>query len=490
MNDSFKKDLTRMLILVVGSIALCRFSQGLFVVALGCASFVFALSGKLDKLLVLYFLVPFLTIINGAILPKGVMFAYGARLTILMNMGLLLLRGVSSNRAERLPLGAIYAFLFASAISSIGGWCPLISYLKLISFALFISSLYLGSSLIADNFKAQNMMRALFMSATIMIVWGSLLTLPFPAIGYMTVQAYIAVGMSEAEAIAAMGNATALICGITSHSQTLGPLLSCSLGFLLCDMLFVQRKATSVHLLTFLAALPLLYLTRSRAALFSFIVMISTIMFVAMPKFRISAKLKSHVRSIFRILIFIALVASIVGEIKSDAITKWLRKVDNVDSDRRELSEAVTESRQGSIEANMYDFRQNPFLGMGFQVDYNTMVNYQSGHGSLISAPIEKGLLPLMILGESGVVGAIVFVCFLFSFFGACARKRYYVTASLFIVYLSTNMAEASFFSPLGAGGTEWLITALGGFTIDQIIKRDSRFDGAYIAMRAPYYYG
>lgn len=89
----------------------------------------------------------------------------------------------------------------------------------------------------------------------------------------------------------------------------------------------------------------------------------------------------------------------------------------------------------------------------------------------IFSAPVEKSIVPLMILGETGIVGAVVFIIFLIVFYGTCKRKCYFVTASLFTVYLATNMAEATIFSPSGPGGVLWMICVSGGFVIDMLVK-------------------
>ena len=161
------------------------------------------------------------------------------------------------------------------------------------------------------------------------------------------------------------------------------------------------------------------------------------------------------------------LAVSIIGEIHSGTITRWLRKQQDTASDDRNLGAAITESRQGLIAENMRDFRRNRLLGSGFQVAHYTRERFNAGRATLFSASVEKGLLPLMILGETGILGACAFSLFLFVFYLTCRRKKYTATATLFTVYLSTNMAEATFFAPSGGGGTLWILMVVGGFVID-----------------------
>ena len=52
-----------------------------------------------------------------------------------------------------------------------------------------------------------------------------------------------------------------------------------------------------------------------------------------------------------------------------------------------------------------------------------------------------------------------------------------YVTASLFTVLLATNMGEATFFSPGGAGGLLWTISIIGGYCIDMRLMRANHWE-------------
>ena len=108
-------------------------------------------------------------------------------------------------------------------------------------------------------------------------------------------------------------------------------------------------------------------------------------------------------------------------------------------------------------------------LGKGFQVMLEHKQWYREGRISLLYAPIEKGVLPTMILGETGIVGAIVFAFFVLHFIASCSRRHYMGLLSLFAVLIASNMGEASFFSPSGQGGVMWVVVAIGGFCCDMI---------------------
>ena len=130
------------------------------------------------------------------------------------------------------------------------------------------------------------------------------------------------------------------------------------------------------------------------------------------------------------------------------------------------------------MEMSLNEFRRNPLLGSGFQVAEYTRDRMGRSPGLILSSPIEKGILPMMVLGETGIIGEIVFLIFLGGFWAVCSRRHYYVTLTTFSVFLMTNMGEATFFSPGGGGGIMWMVCVVGGFTIDTtILYRRNLFD-------------
>ena len=111
---------------------------------------------------------------------------------------------------------------------------------------------------------------------------------------------------------------------------------------------------------------------------------------------------------------------------------------------------------------------------------------YRKSNGLVLSASIEKGVLPTMVLGETGILGCITFAFFLITFYFTCNRKRLYVTATMFTLLLISNMGEATFFSPGGAGGVLWMLTVLGGFVIDTVLLYERNSEMAARARPGP----
>ena len=94
--------------------------------------------------------------------------------------------------------------------------------------------------------------------------------------------------------------------------------------------------------------------------------------------------------------------------------------------------------------------------------------------GELVfTAPIEKGVLPVMVLGETGIVGSIFFAFFVLSFLVTCMSRKLYITLTMFLLLLASNMGEATFFSPGGIGGVLYMISLVGGFALDSVLKSE-----------------
>ena len=262
-----------------------------------------------------------------------------------------------------------------------------------------------------------------------------------------------------------------LFSGITSHSQFLGPCLTCIGGWVACDMLFVERRLRLLHVLL-LAPIPIMIaMTRSRIGALTFCMLVVLLSAYCLPRIHILEKERLRIRAMLHAFIALFILILVVVEIRQGTVSRLLRKTNDLSEDQRTLMEALTGSRQGKIRECIHDFRKNPLWGMGFQVVEDHPHLYQQGQISLFSAPIEKGILPVMVLGETGLFGLATFLLFLFMFYHDASQKGYTATLTLFSVLLGTNMAEATFFSPSGAGGTFWMFTVGGGFIIDMAIK-------------------
>ncbi len=427
-----------------------------------------AASQKMGKSICVYFLISFLPGVNLMLMPRYGQYAVISRLSMIIITGALILGSRGRGGRHRIPLEPLFLYLAVALVSSMFGYFPIVSYLKIVNFLLFIVGIYIGTQNINRRIQDITMIRHMILAIILLFTYGSLVVLPFPSIAYFTSLQYILMEYGTAYANSYFNDASGikLFSGVSAHSQLLGPTLACASGWLLCDMWFVKKRLSAFHL-ALLAPIPFIcYMTRSRLALLVLVISLVTTTLFCMPKAKVSVKTKKTFYAMAILSTVLIIVFSAMAEVKNRSFSRWIRKTES-SSDERSLSEAIKSSRMGAISLNMNDFYKNPLWGTGFQVSPDMRQRYAQGRVSLFSASIEKGLLPFMVLGETGLLGAIVFAIFLFNFYITCHRKNYLATATLFTLFLATNMAEASFFAPSGLGGILWTLAVVGGFVID-----------------------
>lgn len=470
-------------------VALARVSRGFILPVMTLLGMMWAFKGEFGKALSLYSMLLLMVVLNTNILPKlGMMYTMGLRFGPLLIGLTLAIHGAMVTSRQALPLGMILLFLLVATFSSVGGWCPEVSYLKLINFLIFFLGIWLGTKGLQQDTQGVTILRATLLALATFLIAGSAVLLPFPGISTLNALSL----MSEVEDVAMRNEimreiidtgGMALFCGVTSHSQALSPLLVCAFAWIMSDLLFVEGRFRWLHIVLLVLALPLLYLTRSRVAFLSVITVLCVVYFYLPRKLALDRKVKRWLGHILLVGGVALIAASGISEARSNAISRWLRKTDDVKADQRSLSEAFTASRQGLIEMCMDDFRKSPMLGMGFQVAEYTREYARQHKGLVLSSPIEKGVIPVMVLGEAGLVGAVVFVMFVLAFYAGCTHKKLYISWSMMVVFLAINMGEATFFSPGGCGGIEWMILIVGGYALDLMLAARQRIAVEYESM-------
>ena len=465
-----------LLLLTVLAIALCRVTNGYFTPVIALIGVLCAFANQLGWALVIFVLMPFFVILNPLLFPKeNVVVGYSLRFAPLLIGFILALRGASREGHHRLPFFWIIPFLMAAVISSIDGWAPFVSFLKLVNFVMFLFGIWFGTQNLQHRPKDVFLLRCFFFALSALLVLGSIAVMPVPSIAYGTSLRYamaeggVELANDKFLELQAKGAKT-LFCGITNHSQALAPLLVCTLIWTLCDMLFVERRFRWGHVLLLGLTLPLLYLTRSRVALVSFLFAGCIVVFYTARRIRLPPLVRRHLGHGMLVAGGGVVILAVIAQIRGGILSEWIRKTSDVEADKRTLSEALTASRKGLMEYSLYEFRRSPFVGSGFQVAEYTQDYIQGTKGLVISASVEKGVLPVMVLGETGILGSVLFLLFIFTFYGICARHQYYITISMFSVFLMTNMGEATFFSPGGTGGILWMICVVGGFSLDTFL--------------------
>lgn len=478
----------RMVVILVLAIALCRVTRGYIMPVFTLVGVCMALSNALGWSLVAFVMMPFFAILNPGITgASSSLWGLSIRLGPYLIGLILAMRGASRQGRHKLPLIGMVPFLGAAVISSVDGWVPSVSLVKLLNFSVFLLGIWFGTQNLQDRPKDVLLLRSFFLAMACLLVFGSIPTMAVPSIGYATSMNWF---MSEgAEYVNEMfremqaASRITLFCGITNHSQTLAPLLAVTVGWVLCDMLLLERRFCKLHLSIVVFALPLTYMTRSRVGLVSLVAALYMSAFYAIRKVQLPTQLRGRIRQGVMVGGVLIVAVAVIAQLSTGAMSRWMRKSEKGVDDQRSLGEAMTSSRMGSIEDSLYEFRRNPLFGSGFQVAEYTRDLVAVNKGFVLSAPIEKGLAPVMVLGETGILGEGCFIIFLVTFCGTCLRRKYIATLSLFTVMFVTNMGEATFFSPGGTGGILWVVSVVGGFVIDTYLLYRRQLEQQWASM-------
>ena len=483
--NKFHKDVLKALVIICVILGLCRVTMGGMAVVVALLGAGFALTRKPGYLAFCYVMFPFFTVFNRAIVGISPVFLMTARLGNLIMIAAMMLTGAGfAGRArEKLPIGWMFAYCVVACISSIDGWMPLISYLKIAQFVLFLIGLLFVTRLLQQSDEGLYQLRCVFMAMSIIFLWGSLVSRLVPSVGFsMAITNLANYGIEVAGEELVESEGMVLFNGMTCHSQMLAPAVAIMASWVLCDMLLVEKRFSILHGFVLSAAPLLLYLSRSRGGLLDIVAVMFTVLFVCVPRAKLAHAVKNRLVQMLLLASLILIGIAVVGQIRNKTISKWLRKTEDVGGDTRSLKEAFTGSRQALIEYNLSDFKLNPLFGKGFQVMRGMEQAYRAKMITWYSASIEKGVTPYVILGETGLVGAGVFLIFLCVFYGTCLKRRYLALLTMFTCNLVANLADSTLFSPGGLGGFLWITSCIGGFGIDIMALRMARhpFDAGF----------
>lgn len=483
LRDRFTKDVAKTVITLALAILACRFSRGYFSVVIVALGLIWAFQDKVSLAFACFVLCPYMVVMNPFILPKTGIMGLSLRFGPLL-MGLLLALS-SARRPGRhmIPLAGLFLYFVCAFVSSIGGYCFRISMLKLVNQAVYLIAIIIGTRNLCARPYEVSRFRVFFMALSVLSIVGSFATLPFPAVAYPLTSQWLMFGengvdLAEANAIMSESDqGMTLFAGFFMHSQTAAPMFACIFAYVLCDMIEYAKKVSYLHVLMLLGSFVCLFMTRSRTGLLAFLAASGIVVFYMKDRVPLPKNVRIKLRSAINIGILLMVVGCVTMELRSQMFSRWILKTDDLESSASfgsSVFDRITASRQGLIANNLADFRENPLLGMGFQVDANSVV-FASRKGLALSAPIEKGLLPLMVLGETGVIGGMVFLLVILSFYAVCIRKKYLATLTLMTCFLAVNMGESTFFSPGGVGGILWAYSCVGGFSLDMLVIAQGR---------------
>ncbi len=464
-----KKTFWKSILAIVATMVLMTVSGGTgYVLVLPLALMAF-FQKKADA--VLFWIIVSMAILMGnhTLMPKNMVFMISSKLIFLM-FGFIMLLSLATHRKvpSVSPFGLLIPYLMFMVIPSSFGWSPIISLLKLLLFWLvYVALIGVTNDVSLQSRSNMPIVRSMIMAVAAFVIVGSILLIPFPGISQMTGEEYM-------NAIKSGAGVKSLFKGITWHSQTLGPMVAFLAVFIFADWVLCVKRFSWLHAILLGLCPVLLYKTSSRTAMGSVLIGIAMIAMCMMKERGIGIRWRAKVKSAMFAVAGLAVIAIVVVPSLRDSITRFaLKTAGDVQVQDFTVEDAMF-TRQGLIDRGMYNFRQSPLIGNGFQVSYEMQYTKIKSLRDAVSAPVEKGVWIPAILEEGGVVGMFLFLVFVIGVSVKLYASKSYMAFSLFITLIIMNLGEFTFFSMSGVGGFLWTIIFIGA-AFDTLRLRDNK---------------
>lgn len=456
------RQVKRYLMLLAGAMLLLKVSMGFGAVIISMAVFN-ALSKK--RPVEALFWVLFMTAAstgNHRIFSTNFVTVMTLRLT-LMALVVVVANRFSSRSVNNRAMGAflgIFLYLGWEALSSVQGFAPIVSYLKLFLFStIFLTLFGLANTVNEALWVDVRQLRSAILAVVILMVGGSFLLIPFPGFSMMAMNEEMAKQMAAGEMVS-------LFCGMCAHSQALGPLCGILGTFVFADMIFSIKKWDKLYVLLLLACPLVIYRTSSRTGMGTFIAGIGMTLFMLMQSRGVGRRWKSRVMSKAFIFGFFGLVAVLILPGLRERIAQYALKFGDRTEKREVTATDVLATRQAIMDEAMRNFVQKPITGNGFQVSREMEHQKRTTFKDYLFAPVEKGVWVYAILEEGGVIGMIIWVSWLLSLFTKLYKRKSFVMAATFFAFFMSNTGEFTIFAMTYMGGFFWAMTFASG-TLD-----------------------
>jgi len=244
--------------------------------------------------------------------------------------------------------------------------------------------------------------------------------------------------------------------GLLNHPQALGAALAPVAGWIIAG--YLEASSTRwPQLVAAGALLGLILLSRSRSAGLAVVAGVTAAVALVAVVGSNSSRGTGFGRVGRRVAVPIAvalLAAAALGVEWSGALEGYLKK----GADDASIVGAYDVSRGHFIRRMWRNVESTPWLGIGFGIASEReamVVTRDDATGLPVGAPVEKGVMPLAIIEELGVVGgALVFAWMAFLVRRSVQGGMRH--ASVVLTVIAVNLGEAAFFSTGGLG--IWLL--------------------------------
>lgn len=240
--------------------------------------------------------------------------------------------------------------------------------------------------------------------------------------------------------------------GILGQSQALGLVMALLATWSTLRMLRSVRPSWQLVFITFVS-IVMVFLSSARTAALSLLGGVGLSVLLAPLYSKVNAGnpligLRSQrVRLIYGVAIATGLLAL---PLLADKVSTFINKGSGATS----VVEAYERSRGGLMNRMLDNISEHPIEGIGFgiaSIPAEMIVERDPVFGLPTSATVEKGVFPIAVVEEVGIVGTVFFVFWLWLMVRRCFRRGTEAFAVATVILL-LNMGEATFFSVSGVG--------------------------------------
>jgi len=259
--------------------------------------------------------------------------------------------------------------------------------------------------------------------------------------------------------------------GVLTHPQTFGPVMAVLAGWF--TWRWLEKNKNNLWSWTeFLSCWIFLYLSQSRTALLAGV----GGGVLAVLCLNLFGKKIPYPKKLLLLAFLVVLGGASYWvyspQTFSNTIVKYVVKPQNnvlrKEDELRGFAGVFQESRGELVEASLENFREYPFLGIGFgvptQYRFGMVKGSESVMGIPVSASVEKGFLPSAILEEIGLIGLAFTLVLLITFFYPLLKRGWMWPVWLVWITLLINIGEAVFFSAGGMGFFVWVMLGFSYF--------------------------
>ncbi|MEI7671682.1 MAG: O-antigen ligase family protein [Deltaproteobacteria bacterium] len=403
-------------------------------------------------------IVPCLNIMNPLLFHSDANYVFASKILMLLLAGILIQQASAIRERYNVlrPFSWLIGYIALMLALAPFSLVPIVSALKAALFLSTIGALIAMVSVMLQGQVHPGPVRSAVLAVCCVFILGSLLALPFPRISRSMLYLRDTTTGSDL-----LNDLYGLYNGVTYHSQTLGPLLALLNAFLLSDYIFNLQRGGKLHQLLLLGIPVLIYLSSSRTALLTYLgSIIVTWLFMGRSQ-RVAIERKRFVHGLLLAACLLGTVSLLFSTGLRKHAMNFLEKRQKDDSPSSRdggVFSTIAESRLGLVDSQMESFRRSPVIGNGFQVSENIREQGIHSLSDILSSKVEKGVLPVMILDEGGIIGAMIMIGFVVSAYRTFLKRSCYCFLSTFVAFLLANMGEACMFSPSGPGGVFWTI--------------------------------